>query len=529
LRNGLIADGCGSELVPGSVGIRDGKIAAVGAVDGPAERVIDVAGQVIAPGFIDIHSHSDYALFVEPSAQSKITQGVTTEVCGNCGDSAAPSLGEACREELAKWREEHDVQEDWTTLSEFLSALERRRIGVNFATYVGHSRVRSAVVGLRNREPRPQELATMRRLVAEAMREGAFGLSTGLIYPPSCFADTEEIVALAAEAAAAGGIYATHMRSERDELVEAVREAIEIGARSGAPVQISHHKACGKNNWGKVRDTLGMIDEARAAGQDVTADQYPYVASATSLSILLPDWVHDGGHAKTLERLRSPRERAKVEAYLERIARDGSIANDGGWQSVLISAVKTPENKAVEGKHILQLAQMKGKPPVTALVDLLIEEELGVGMVHFTQCEEDVRTVMAHPATMIGSDASARAVSGPTSNGKPHPRAYGTFPRVLGRYVREQRVIGLPEAIAKMTWLSARKLGLADRGRIAEGCWADIVVFDPDTVIDTATYAEPHAISRGISYVLVNGQVAAEHGELTGALAGMVLRKASQR
>jgi N-acyl-D-amino-acid deacylase len=522
LRNGFIADGSGEPLSPGAVAIKNGKIADVGNVEGSSANVIDVGGQVIAPGFIDIHSHTDLGLLINPHAQSKITQGITTEVGGNCGTSPAPCIDEVSREELYKWRQEWGIEDEWTSVAEFLTVLERRSIGVNFATYVGHSNVRSAAVGLKSRKPKPHEMQAMRLLVRQAIQDGAFGVSTGLIYAPSCYADIDELVELATEAAVHGGIYASHIRNERDELIEAVEEALEIGRRSGSAVQISHHKACGKTNWGKVRRTLAMIDEAAAAGQDVTVDVYPYIAGATSLSAVLPPWAHDGGRASTLQLLRSP-QRATVEEQLEQAA-EGWMANDGGWKNVIISSVSTDKNRIFEGKDILQLAEIRGKSPVPALLDLLIEEELQVGMVQFSLCEADVRTVMAHKSSMIATDASARALPTASGNGKPHPRAYGTFPRVLGRYVRDEGVLDLPAAVAKMTSFPARKLVITDRGRLAPGCWADITVFDPDDVRDTATYADPHRICRGISYVLVNGEVAVDHGQLTGVLAGKVLR-----
>ena len=303
-------------------------------------------------------------------------------------------------------------------------------------------------------------------------------------------------------------------------------EAIEVGRRAGVRVQIAHHKACGRNNWGKVRESLEMIDQARREGVEVTADQYPYTAGATGLSALLPRWAHDGGPHALLERLRRPQSREEIARPLREAARPGgAIDMDGGWPSVVISSVKSEANRRFEGMHLAQAAEITGKDAVDALLDLLVEEELAVSMVHFTQCEEDVTTVMASAHSMFGTDASARARSGPLSRGKPHPRAYGTFPRVLARYVREQGVIGLPTAIMKMTSLPAAKMGLAGRGRIAPGCCADLVIFDPDSVEDRATYAEPHQISEGIAYVIVNGTVAVDGGHVTAERAGRVLRR----
>jgi len=529
-RNGVVADGTGGPLFPADVAIARDRIAAVGKLDAAAARVIDASGMVIAPGFVDIHSHTDVGLLANPPAESKLTQGITTEVGGNCGTSPGPCLDESVREELRQLRADMEVSEDWTTLGEFLLILETHGIAVNYATYVGHSNVRSAVVGLADVAASPGQIEEMRELVDQAMREGAIGISSGLIYAPSCYGDTDELAALAEAARPCGGIYASHIRNEREGLLDAVAEAIEVGRRSGAAVQIAHHKACGRNNRGKVKDSLEMIGVARRQGVNVTVDQYPYIASATSLSAIIPRWAHDGGPQALLERLKSPDRRAEIAQWLrDASAPGGPVELAGGWPSVVVSSVKTEANKDFEGKHIGQVAELAGKEAVEALLDLLIEEELAVAMVHFTQCEEDVRTVLASSHSMFGTDASARARSGPLSKGKPHPRAYGTFPRILARYVREEGVLDLPTAIMKMTSIPAAKAGLDHRGRIAPGWFADIVVFDPESIEDRATYADPHQVSAGIAYVIVNGEVAAEAGEVTGTRSGRVLRGSGAR
>lgn len=519
-----ILDGTGAPGRDADIGIVEGRISAVGRLDGDAERVIDCEGLVAAPGFIDIHSHTDSGLLVDPRAESKITQGITLEVCGNCGFSPAPCIDEASRTELESWCKKHAVEADWLTLGDWLDVLESKEIAVNVAVLVGHANVRSAVVGLANREPSPRELAEMKRLVSEAMEEGAFGLSSGLIYAPSCFADTAELAELASAAAPYGGFYASHIRSERDEMVAAVEEAIEVGRRAGVAVEIAHHKACGSNNWGKVATTLEMVEAARREGLDVTVDQYPYTAAATSLSILLPKWAHDGGRKCLLQRLDDRRN--ELLRHLQEAGSDGgSIANDGGWTTVLVSSVRSDQNRRYEGMNLVQIAQQRHASPEETALDLLKEEELAVSMVHFAQSEEDVRTVMKSPYAMLGTDASARSTTGELAKGKPHPRAFGTFPRVLGRYVNQAGVISLEAAIRKMTSMPAAKLGISDRGVIRAGNWADIVVFDPGRVIDLATYEDPHQISRGVEYVFVNGRLAVERGELTGTLAGRVLRR----
>ncbi|MCL5104901.1 MAG: D-aminoacylase [Armatimonadetes bacterium] len=528
IRHAEIIDGSGSPGYIGDIAVKDGRIAAIGKVGGDAARIIDAKSLVAAPGFIDIHSHTDSALFIDPRAESKITQGITTEVCGQCGFSAAPCLDESSRAELESWRRKHGIEADWRTLDEMLSALERRKIGINFATLVGHSNLRAAVVGLVNRDASPHEIDEMKSLASRAMEQGAFGLSTGLIYPPSCYAKTSELVELAKAVAAYGGIYSSHIRNEQGGLVEAVEEAIQIGMRSGASVQIAHHKACDRPNWGKVKMTLAMIRESREIGMDLNVDQYPYIAGATSLGVLIPAWAHEGGAEAVLERITSMRH--ALLDYLKSMGGDDeSPAEDSLWAAIIVSSVHTEHNRHCEGMSIRDIASERGVKPAEAVLDLLSEEKLSVGMIQFGQCEEDVKMVMRSDAAMVGTDASARSTAGPLSRGKPHPRAFGTFPRILGRYVRDQKVIPLEFAIRKMTSMPARKLGLADRGTLVDGAWADIVLFDPNEIIDTATYENPHQVSRGIHYVFLNGRIAVERGELTSTLAGRVLRGGSKQ
>ena len=523
IRNALIIDGSGQPGCKADVAVADGKIAALGVVNGEAGRIIDGSGLILAPGFIDIHSHTDAGLFVDPRAESKITQGVTLEVCGNCGESSAPCLDETGRAELNSWRERHGIEENWSTVGEFLSAYEKRQIGLNILTLVGHCNLRAAVVGLADRKATPEEIAKMRQLAAESMQQGAFGISTGLIYAPSCFADTDELIEITMGVQPYGGIYASHIRDERDKMVDAVNEAISIGREAGVSVEISHHKACGSSNWGLVKKTLEIIQAARDEGIDVNADQYPYTASATSLSALLPHWAHDGGNKALLERVKH--QRALLLDYLNRSSSSGEFGSSGEWSSVLISSVRTDKNRNCEGKSIAQIAEIRKKSGAETVLDLLEEEEAGIAMVQFAMCEEDVETVMRSPNTMIGSDSSTRAITGKFVSGKPHPRAFATFVRVLAHYVREKNIIPLEVGIRKMTGLPASKLGLKDRGTIGVGNWADIVVFDADTIKDTATYENPHQQAIGIKYVFVNGKLAVEHGKLTGELAGKIIRK----
>jgi len=469
-----------------------------------------------------MHSHTDSGLLANPDAESKITQGVTLELCGNCGFSSAPCLDEVSRAELENWRRKSGIEEDWGTMGEFLSAFEKRPIALNFATLVGHCNIRSSVIGLADRQATPDEIAQMRQLASDSMKEGAFGLSTGLIYAPGCFADTQEIIEITRGIAPYGGFYASHMRDERDRLEEAVEETLSIGREAGVPVQISHHKACGQRNWGKVKNTLEMIRLAREEGMDVTADQYPYAATSTSLSIFLPNWAHDGGDKAMLERIRDMR--PTLLEHVNQHAVD-AVGSKGDWGSVLISSVRTEANRYCEGMNLEEIAARRNTSPADTVLDLLAEESGSVGMVQFAMCEEDIELVMANDHVMAGSDASARTTSGDHPTGKPHPRAFGTMTRILGRYVRERKVNTLEKAISKMTGNAARKLGLTDRGTIRVGSWADIVVFDPDTVKDQATYKDPWQNSTGIEYVFVNGRLAVEQGQLTGERAGVVLRK----
>ena len=522
IRNALVIDGSGGPGYEADVAIANGKIVDIAKIAGEAGRVIDGKGLVLAPGFIDMHSHTDSGLFTNPNAESKITQGVTLELAGNCGFSSAPCLDEPGRAELDSWRKKNGIKEDWNTMGEFLDAFEKRSIALNIATLVGHCNIRAAVVGLADRAASPDELDRMRQLASDAMKEGAFGLSTGLIYAPGCFADTNEIIEITKGIAPHGGFYASHMRDERSGLIQAVEETLNIGRGAGVPVQISHHKACGKTNWGKVKTSLEMIEDARKEGLDATADQYPYAATSTSLSIFLPNWAHDGGDKAMLERIRDMR--PKLIAHLNR--RQGeTVEGQGDWSNVLISSVRTDANRYCEGLNIEEIAERRGTPPSDTVLDLLTEENAGVGMVQFAMCEEDIEYVMASDYVMAGSDASARTTSGDHPAGKPHPRAFGTMTRILGRYVRERKVNTLEKAISKMTSMGARKLGLTDRGTIRVGNWADVVVFNPDTVKDQATYKDPWQNSTGIEYVFVNGRLAVEQGQLTGERAGVVLRK----
>lgn len=532
LRGGVVVDGTGAPPRRAEVGVRDGRIAYVApphAEGGPppAARIVDVSSRLVTPGFIDIHSHSDHLLLVAPEAESKVTQGVTTEVGGNCGFSPGPLLHPEARARVERALASHNLEPSWRTQAEFMAALEEQAapLGLNYASLVGHGNLRATAMGYADRPPTSDEVRRMASLLEAELEAGAFGFSSGLIYSPGCYSDTRELAELGAVAARHGAFYATHMRSESAALVEAVDEALAVGRHGGCAVQISHHKACGRSNWGKVEQTLRMVDQARASGVDVHLDQYPYLATSTGLAVTLPRWAHEGGHRAVLARLRDPETRARLVAEVAALGETGYVADGGGWSSMLIAGVDSAQNRWLQGLSVEQIAARLGCTPAEAVVRLLEEEELLVAIVHFVLCEEDVELVLRHPLTMIGSDGNAQPLAGPQARGKPHPRAFGTFPRVLALYVRERRLLTWQEAVFKMTGLPARRLGLEDRGTIRPGAWADLVVLDPQSVTDTATYTEPHQAAAGIERVFVNGVETVAGGKLTGRRGGRVLRQ----
>ncbi len=523
---GRVIDGTGNPWIKADVAVKGGRIAKVGNInEGLSSQIIDADGLVVTPGFIDIHTHSDLKLLINPLAESKIRQGVTTEVIGNCGSSLAP-LNEETREEAMKRAGEEGkrVRWDWLSFGGFLRKMERIGTAVNVVPLAGNVPIRTMVMGFDKRKPRPSELGKMRTVTAQCMREGAFGLSTGLIYSPSGFAQTPEIIELCKVVAKYGGIYATHIRGEGETLIQAVKEAITIGAKAKVPVEIAHHKASGRKNWGKVQTSLKIIHEARERGIDVTCDVYPYTAGATGLSTAIPPWAHEGGIKRLLQRLREEDTRARIKREIKNgITGWENMFTQAGPENVLIT--NSEKNRRYQGKTIAQLARRKRMNPIEFVFDLLLEEDGNVGIVLFMMREEDMNRVLSDPISMIGSDASSMAPYGILGKGKPHPRAYGTFPRVLGRYVREKSQLNLPEAIRKMTSLPAQKLGLWDRGFIRVGAWADLVILDESKIADTATYADPNKYPKGIEYVVVNGRIVIRKQKHTKLLQGKVLRK----
>ena len=523
ITNAQIVDGSGGAARTGSVAISAGKIAAVGTVSGTATRTIDAKGRTLAPGFIDLHSHSDLPLVTDGNGQSKIRQGVTTEVIGESG-SVAP-------------RKDASATAPWTDFAGYFATIEKGGISPNLLSYVGLGTVREMVVGEDERQATPAEITSMQQLVAKTMENpGVFGVSSGLIYPPNSYANVDELAEVS-KAVSGMGLYASHLRYDGPKLRDGIEEAIAIGERAKIPVHIFHVKVTGQKNFGRMKEVIELVEAARARGVRVTADQYPYVASSTSLTATIPQWAQDGGTDKLVARLKSPQDRARIRAAMEDTNPDweSRYQSAGTWQNVQLAAIgrtrgsatagESP-NRKYEGMRVAEAAQQAGKDPFDFVFDLLIEERGSVACVYFIIDEADLELAMKQPWVAVGSDGSSLAIDGPLRAGVPHPRNFGTFPRVLGRYVRERKVISLEEAIRKMTTLPASILGLSDRGAIKAGQWADLVLFDQNTVADRATFEDPFQYPVGIDTVLVNGTVVLDEGKHTNARPGKVLKRA---
>jgi len=525
IRNGRVIDGTGSPWYAGDVGIRAGRIAAIGRLDGAAARqTVDAAGMVVAPGFIDMLGQSEMSILIEPSLPSKIFQGITTEITGE-GGSAAPLDDAIIAADRADY-ERYGITPDWRTLGDYFARLERQGIGINLASYVGATQVRRMVLGDSNRTPTSDELERMQGLVRDAMRDGAIGVSTALQYPPAPYASTEELIALASEAAKLGGLYATHMRSEGDRIDAALDETFRIGREAGIPVEIWHLKVAGKRNWGRMPHVVARIDSARRAGIDVAADTYAYPAWFNSMSAFVPPWAHDGGTARLLERLRDPatRRRIRRDMLAPSTTWDNEWQEIPGPQAVIIGVVRNPALQPYLGKTLAEVAAMRRADPLETLLDLLVEDEAATSVAVFGMSERDVVLALEQPWVSIDNDSQGTAPDGPLGGLHPHPRAYGTFPRILRKYVREQHRLTLEEAIRKFSSLPAQRMRLGDRGVLKVGMWADVVVFDPDSVRDRATFAEPNQLAEGMRWVLVNGIPVIADGRATGALPGQVIR-----
>ncbi len=519
LKDGRIIDGTGSPWFRGDIALENGEIAAVGqSLDFQADRTVELDGEVIAPGFIDIHSHSDLPLLADGRAESKVRQGVTTEVIGNCGSSPAP-IYESGRQELAgEMAERFGLELSWSAYDEFLEELEKQKTGVNKVSLVGHGAIRRAVMGDEDRRPDDGELEEMKEILAGALQSGAAGFSSGLIYPPSAYAGTDELIELARTAARAGGYYATHMRHEGENLLKGIKEAIAVGREAEIPVQISHHKVADRQSWGLSEKSLALIEKARREGVDITFDVYPYLATSTGLSALLPDWAHEGGREKMKDRLENDDERKKIASYLrEKGARRG-------WDNIYIASTNIDKFSDLTGRNLQEAGEMMELKPARAVMEILRQETARVGMIGFAMCEEDLHRIISHRCAMVGSDGSALAASGVLRRGKPHPRSFGTFPRVAGPFVRDEKLFPLEEAVFKMTGFPAWRLGLSRRGLIREGLAADLVVFSPDEIEDRADFDDPHRYPAGIKMVIVNGEIVVEEGHHTGKRPGQLLR-----
>jgi N-acyl-D-amino-acid deacylase len=524
--NGHVVDGTGSPWYAADVGIRDGRIAAIGRLAGrPAKQTFDAAGNIVAPGFIDMLGQSELTVLVEPTLPSKIFQGITTELTGE-GGSAAP-LNDAIIKADKVHYDHLKIIPDWRTYAQYFARVEKQGLGINMAHMVGATQVRRMVLADDDKQPSAVELEQMKALVREAMTQGAFGVSTSLQYPPAPYAKTAELVALASEASKYGGIYATHMRSESGAVLEALDEAIRIGRDAKIPVEIWHIKAAGKRNWGRMKEIVAKIEQARRDGVDITADTYAYTAWFNSLSAFIPPWAHDGGDEKLIARLKDPASR-------ERIRKEMLASDDQSWDNeweeiagpdaVLIGAVQDPELRSIQGKTLAQVATLWKTDPIDTLFDILVKDHAFTYVAVFGMSEPDVALAVAQPWVAFNNDSQGTAPTGLLGQEHPHPRAYGTFPRILRKYVREDKLLSLEEAIRKMTSLPAQKLRLADRGVLKAGMWADVVVFDPATIADRSTFAQPNQLAEGMQYVLVNGVPVIASGKATNARPGRVLR-----
>jgi N-acyl-D-aspartate/D-glutamate deacylase len=522
IAGGSVIDGEGTPPVRADVGIRGGRIAAIGALGtSAATRRIDATGLTVAPGFIDIHNHSDYTILVEPKSESMIRQGVTTMVLGESRSAGPIKAGT----DEARARAD-GVTIDWTTLGGYFAKLERQRMATNIASYVGEEQVWTYVKGYGESPATAAELAEMKRLIAQAMEEGAMGLSTSLLQPPSSFATTANLIELAKIARQHGGIYSTHIRDEGEGVFRSVEEAIQVGKGANIPVDIIHMKIAHQKLWGRANEIIGLVQQGRDAGHDIRANVYPYTAGQNNLSSIVPPWAHDGGREQMIARLKDPAARKRMrEEVINGLPNwyNHYLATGDGWGGMILVSLRHQRNIPFQGRRMSELIAARGGHPGDVLFDVLIEENGSVPTVFFHHSEPDMQLVMKQPWTSIGSDGSAVNPAGPTGRSHPHPRYYGTFPRVLGRYVRELQVLTLPEAVKKMTSMNADKIGVKDRGRLKEGAAADVTIFDQDRVIDRATFAQPHQFPVGIDYVIVNGQVTIDKGQHTGALAGQVI------
>ena len=525
IRNAHILDGTGSPWYAGDIAIRAGRIAAIGRLGKvSAKSTIDAHGRIVSPGFIDMLGQSELTILVEPRLPSKIYQGITTEITGE-GSSIAPQTDALIQADHVTYEHYH-LTPDWRTLQDYFARLEKQGMGINLASYVGATQVRRVVIGDADRDPTGDELERMKSLVDHAMREGAMGVSTSLQYPPAPYAKTDELIALASEASRYGGIYATHMRSEGDAIMDALAETARIAREAKIPAEIWHLKVAGKSNWSRMPEVISFIEKSRAAGLDMTANTYAYTAWNNSLSAFVPPWAHDGGTAKLIERLRDRKARERIKKEMDTPATDW----DNEWneipgaESILVSEVQNKALLPIEGKTIAEIAKMWNEDPKDAIFDLLIQDNAYSYVSVFGMQQSDVSLALKQPWVSIDNDSEGTSIEGILGQAHPHPRAYGTFPRILRKYVHDEKLLTLPDAIRKFSSLPAQRMGLTDRGVLKLGMWADIVIFDPEKVHDLATFENPNQLSVGMDYVFVNGVTVIEDGKMTNALPGKVLR-----
>lgn len=525
IRNGRIIDGTGSPWYSGDIGIRNGRIAAIGFLGAAqGKRTIDAHGMVVAPGFIDMLGQSEMTILVNPHLPSKIFQGITSEFTGE-GSSAAPLNDSIVKADQVSY-DHLKIKPDWKTLRQYFARLEKQGMGINLGTYVGATQVRRMVLGDDDRAPSSTELEQMKALVRDAMHDGAVGVSTSLQYAPAPYATTEELIALAGEASKFGGVYATHMRSEGSAITAAIDEAIRIGREGNIPVEIWHLKAAGKPQWGQMPQIVAQIEKARTSGVDISANTYAYPAWFNTFSAFIPPWAHDGGDAKLVERLKDPALRARIRKEME----TPSTAWDNEWQeiagpeAILVSVVQNQQLLPLQGKTIAEIAKMWNKDAIDTIFDVLIQDNAFTQVAVFGMAEPDVALALQQPWVSVDNDSQGTAPDGLLGQEHPHPRAYGTFPRILRKYVREEHKLKLEDAIRKFTALPAQRMRLGDRGVLKAGMWADVVIFDPQTVTDRATFENPNQLSEGMQYVLINGVPVIDSSKATNALPGKVLR-----
>ncbi len=518
----MVCDGTGSKPFRASIGIYSDRIIINPETDS-AETIIDGDGFILSPGFVDTHGHSEFTVLADPLMEGKLFQGITTEINGNCGLSGAPLYGEYLEHRLDDLRE-YDIRLRWNTLREYLKIIEDLRPSINFATLAGHGNIRGSVMGFGDRYPEESDMNKMKSLLTDAINDGAMGISTGLIYPPGIYSDTDELTELTRHGYRYSiekkfpFIYASHMRSEGERLIESIEEVLSIAKNSGSPVHISHLKTAGKKNWHRINDAISLINNAINDSIKITSDRYPYTASSTDLDSILPSWLFEGGKEKELERLRNEdiRKRVRHEILCD--------VDEGYFDRIIISSVEKPTNRWMEGKSVSEISNIINMDRIDFIFHILIDERLRVGAIFHSMSEENLERFLAQPFMMIGSDSSSRSFNGVTKKGRPHPRGFGSFPRFLRRYVIEKQIITLEEAIHRITYLPCKTFGIKDRGVIRDNAFADIVIFDPQRIMDNADYNNPFVKPDGIIHVFVNGKPAILYGETTGIRNGRVLR-----